>query len=193
MNRWIFRLSPLALGVALLIPVARAQINEGCSNRTIKGDYAFRVSGEIFAPNLNTTPPTPTTIVLAYRGGVSLTHFDGTTDSQGKGGLAQKDFIMGNGAFTPNNPADLDEAGFNTEETGTYQVYSDCTGTAEIDFPSPPSGVPGTVIKLKFVIAEGGRKIHTIVSSLIPPGSSTSVFVNIHSDAERVRPILLLR
>ena len=82
MNRWIFRFYLVALGVLLLIPAARAQYynNTGCSNLTIKGDYAFRVSGEIFVPNLSTTPPTPNTTLHAYREGLAGTHFEGTTD-----------------------------------------------------------------------------------------------------------------
>ena len=38
----------IALGFALPV-VARAQTgdNDGCTNATLKGDYAFRVSGEI--------------------------------------------------------------------------------------------------------------------------------------------------
>lgn len=181
MARWIFRLAFPLLAGALLLPAAGAQDGYGCSNRTIKGTYAFRISGFI----LNAaTPPVP----VNYRDGVAITTFDGN------GNLRQVDFVVGNGVSSVNNPADLDPASdFNTGETGTYQVNPDCTGSAEIDFPAPPGGqVPltGAVIKLKFVISDHGRKMNTVVSSLIPPHplgtAGTPVLANIHSDAERI-------
>jgi hypothetical protein len=201
MARWIFRFLPLVFGLALLIPASFAQSNDndGCSNSTLKGDYAFTVSGVIFAPNTSTTPPTPTTTIVAYRDGIAMTHFDG------QGGLTQTDFVMGNG-LVPSDPrgttytgsSDIDSTtGFNINETGSYHVNSDCTGSAEIDFPpatklvngSPISVSPGTVIKLMFVIGNNGRTLHTIVSSLWPAGAPGPAFVNIHSDAEKLEPI----
>ena len=182
----ISRLTLPVLAVAFLLPVARAQNtdNDGCSNLTIKGDYAFRISGSILN---SATPPA----VVNYRDGVAITHFDGS------GHLTQVDFVIGNGAPSVNNPADVDQtSGFNTGETGTYQVNPDCTGNAEIDFPAPPAGVvplTGTVIKLMFVVSDHGRKINTVVSSLIPPHPAATtgspVLANIHSDAERIGAI----
>jgi hypothetical protein len=78
-----------------------------------------------------------------------------------------------------------DKAGFHTLETGTYTVFSDCTGTAEIDFPGPP-GSRGALINLMFALSNHGRIIHAIVSQLIPPGSTTPVPVSIHSDGEKL-------
>jgi hypothetical protein len=191
MTRWILRSLLLALGAVLLLPAARANsnVNEGCSNKTIKGDYAFRVSGYILAlPATTGGPALPA--VVNYRDGVALASFDGKTNFEGKGGLTQKDFIVGNGLFAPNNPDDLDaSSGFNTGETGSYQVFADCTGVAEIDFPAPPGAPSGTVILLKLVIAKDGREIHTVVSSLTPPGATAPVLANIHSDAERIGPL----
>lgn len=46
----------------------------------------------------------------------------------------------------------------------------------------------GNVITLMFVIGNGGRTLHTIVSSLTLYNGH-KVFPNIHSDAERVEPI----
>jgi hypothetical protein len=65
-------------------------------------------------------------------------------------------------------------------------VNGNCTGEAEIDFPTPPGGTSGAVIKLFFVIADSGRKINTIVTSITPPNSTKALPANIHSDAERV-------
>lgn len=188
MSHWISRMLLLALGATLLIPAARAQANDndGCSNLTLRGDYAFRISGEVFAPG------PPPAVVNLYRDGVAMTKFDG------HGSLTQVDFVMGNGKVPgdptqPSHTAPLDidpVTGFNINETGTYHVNSDCTGWAEIDFPpaldandNPIS--PNAKVTLMFVISNGGRTLHTIVTSLTLPGGAKAL-ANIHSDAERL-------
>ncbi|MGC1296049.1 MAG: hypothetical protein WA869_13525 [Alloacidobacterium sp.] len=140
--------------------------HRSCSSETVRGDYAFRVSGEIF-----------TAAGLVYRDGIALTHFDGD------GALTQVDYVLANGVPVP---GPKDPNGFNTDETGTYSVNENCTGAAEIDFPTPPGGTSGAKIKLFFVISDDGRQLNTIVTSLTPPNSTTAVSVNIHSDAIRV-------
>ena len=106
-----------------------------------------------------------------------MTHFDG------RGGLTQVDFIVANPAPVAPLPPTDPVTGFHTDETGTYQVFSDCTGKFEIDMPPHPGGA---VIKAMLVIANHGRTIHTIVSSLTPPGAAEPVHSAIHSDAEKV-------
>jgi hypothetical protein len=140
-----------------------------CSNATLRGDYAFRISGEVFVQGSNT--------IAVYNDGVAMTTFDGI------GGLTQVDWIMRNGV--PDPPPG---PGFHGNETGTYTVDSDCTGNAEIDFPIPPGGTSGAVITLKFVVGDHGRVIHTIVTSLRPPNTppGTNVPANVHSDAEKL-------
>jgi len=137
-----------------------------CSNRTLNGDYAFRLSGELFTPG-----------GLIYRDGVAMTHFNGN------GGLTQVDWVMANGVPVS---GPLDQNGFHDNETGSYKVYANCTGDAEIDFPIPPQGTSGAVIKLKFVIGNRGSELHTIVYSLTPPNTTQPVPANIHSDAVKV-------
>lgn len=137
-----------------------------CNNTVLQGDYAFRVSGEILPPGGNPT----------LRDGVAMTHFDG------HGGLTQVDFVVGDGVPVPGETDPF--TGFHVDEGGTYRVYPDCTGEAEIDTPSDGSGAR---IILKFVIGRGGRTIHTIVSQLFPPGADTPIPASIHSDAERLQ------
>lgn len=67
-----------------------------------------------------------------------------------------------------------------------YSVNENCTGSAEIDFPTPPGGTSGAVIKLVFVISDDGRQLNTIVTSITPPNTTTAVPANIHSDATKV-------
>lgn len=157
----------LVVGLFALAGAAQAQSDDydNCSNLTLKGDYAFRVYGQFWGPGG----------AVVLRDGVAMTHFDGL------GGLTQVDFIMSNGLPLPGQ---TDPAGFHINETGTYHVYSDCTGKAEIDSPGPHGTV--AIIKLMFVLSQHGNIIHTIVSSLTPPGATSSVPVQIHSDGERL-------
>lgn len=165
-------IAAIALGFALPV-VARAQTgdNDGCTNATLKGDYAFRVSGEILFSDGSIT----------LRNGVAMTHFDG------HGNLSQVDFVVSNPP-TPGPPPPADPVtNFHVDETGTYTVYPDCTGSAEIDMPPHPGGV---VIKLMLVLSDEGHEIHTVVSSLTAPpppiGRPTIVGVAIQSDAEKL-------
>jgi hypothetical protein len=159
----------VSVAVTLVVTGAWAQTGTaGCSNATLKGDYAFRVSGEVYTP-----------AGIVNRDGVAMTYFDG------KGGLSQVDWVVANGVPVagPSNPY-----GFHDNETGSYTVNQDCTGDATINFPIPPHGTSGAVIQLMFVIGDGGRTLHTIVSSLTPPNTTTPVPANIHSDAVKVSP-----
>ena len=164
-----FACSKFVVTVAIgLVAIAAAgqQSSSACSNETLRGAYAFRVSGEVFTPS-----------GVVNRDGVAMTTFDGN------GGLKQVDFVMANGVVVggPTN-----QYGFHDMENGSYTVNPDCTGNAQINFPIPPHGTSGAVIQLMFVIGNGGRTIHTIVSSLTPPNTTTPVPANIHSDAVKV-------
>ena len=156
----------VTLAIGLVAIAAAGQEGSFCSNETIHGTYAFRVSGEVFTQS-----------GIISRDGVAMTHFDGIN------GLKQVDYVMANGSVVagPTNAY-----GFHDMETGTYTVNADCTGNAQINFPTPPHGTSGAVITLMFVIGDGGRTIHAIVSSLTPPNTTTPVPANIHSDAVKV-------
>jgi hypothetical protein len=168
----IFALGIMGAGV-------RAQSNDGdgCSNATLKGDYAFTVSGQIFLPG-----PGSTTLVV-QRDGIAMTHFDGV------GNLTQVDYVLS----SPNAPAPPGAAptdavtGFHTEESGKYTVNSDCTGTFTIIDPDfVGTSIPGPVVTVKFVLSDHGRSIHTIVTSLVPPGAKGPVPALIHSEGHKL-------
>lgn len=153
-----------ALAVSFpLIAQAQSGDNDGCNLSTLKGDYAFRISGQIF--NSGGT-------VVTLRDGIAMEHFDGA------GGLTQEDFVLSNGVFGP-GPTDPNN-GFHIKETGTYKVNPDCTGSEVIDFPT------GAVSKAMFVISNQGQTVHGIVSSLTPPGAASPVPANIHADGEKL-------
>ena len=166
MRNTIWKATFSAATALLALGAARANDN-GCTNATLRGTYAFTVSGQILNADGTTTS----------RNGIALTNFDGA------GNLTQVDYVM---SVTPehNPPGGLDTApAFRTNETGTYTVNPDCTGSAEIDMPPHPGGA---VIKLMFVLGDHARTIHTVVSSLTPPGAPAPVPVLIRSDAVKL-------
>src|SRR6267143_3792851 len=102
----------LALGSSVQ---AQSNDNDGCSNSTLKGDYAFTISGQIFNPDGTFT----------QINGVAMTNFDGKTDAHCEGGLTQVDFIVSNPPLAgPPSPTDP-STGFGTQESGPYQVFPD--------------------------------------------------------------------
>jgi hypothetical protein len=129
----------------------------GCSNATLKGEYAFGVTNYTPSPPPNGSPPPPTTVVT----GIKV--FDG------QGNFTQRDYQGDNLAGDDFAPPG--------QETGTYKVNSDCTGsmTINLNVPHVPSGLSSGVINIKFVISDGGRHIHEVVSAFFPPFSSATV------------------
>ena len=113
----------LATTLALSAPRPVAADNDGrgrgCSESTLRGDYAFSIDGQILAG--------PRAGLLR---GIAMTHFDG------EGGLSQVDFTTINGV-----PTGTDwRAG-----TGSYEINADCTGKAQI---TPADGSPTLRLRL---------------------------------------------
>jgi hypothetical protein len=165
-----------AIALLALTGSARAQDHDGCSNATLKGDYASTISGQIFIPNGPTI----------QREGIDLVHFDGA------GHFSQVDFVLSSpNAGPPPGVSPTDPvSGFHNEETGSYTVNADCTGHFEIDFPSitAPTGatIKGAVIQAKFVLSNHGRDIHALVTSLTPPGLPGPVPALIRSEGHKL-------
>jgi hypothetical protein len=148
-----------------------ASDNGGCSNGTLKGNYAFTILGE--TRNLNGT--------TSVSKGIAMTNFDGG------GGLTQVDFVVNDGAPLPGDGNAMTGFHFQTGETGTYTVNPDCTGHAEIDLNVPvPMGLSRGVIKLLFVLSNQGRTIHTVVAEFTPPGATAPVLTTTRSDGFKV-------
>ena len=168
-----------AIGLFAFCGAARAQDNGGCSNSTLKGDYAFTVSGQIFLSGG----------VIVQREGIAMTHFDG------EGGLTQIDLVLSDpSAPPPKGVPPLDALNFQINETGTYSVRADCTGTFTIDFPELKNPVTGALtagaqITTNFVLSDGGRAIHTIVTKLVPPGALPAVPALIRSEGHKLAPV----
>jgi hypothetical protein len=157
MKSWVSKgLSAAAIVLPALSGAAWAGGSDdfGCSNATLTGEYAFGVT---------TYAPAPEVGVVA---GIKVFY--------GNGRLTQRDYIGGSvpAAFAPEG-----------QEMGTYAVNSDCTGSMVINLNAPvPTGSTG-VINILFVISDGGRHIHEVVSQFTPPGSSGPV-PNIQTSAD---------
>ena len=152
MERWLSKGNlAVTLVLSALSSAAWAAGNDdfGCSNATLKGEYAFGVTAYT-PPGLPEGPPR----VVA---GIKV--FDG------QGNLTQRDY-QGDSV-----PADFAPKG---QETGTYTVNSDCTGSMVINLnvPDVPAGTSSGVVDILFVISDGGRHIHEVVSQFTPPFSS---------------------
>jgi hypothetical protein len=133
--------------------------SNGCSNATLKGQYAFGVTAY--------TPPGVVTGIKIFDGNGTLTQ----RDYQGDGLRA-----------TP------PETDFSTGETGTYTVNPNCTGSMVINLnvPGVPAGLSSGVLKIMFVISDGGRHIHEVVSEFTPPFSSAPVPTQTSADDWKV-------
>jgi hypothetical protein len=161
MKSW-FGKGMLAAAIALPALSGVAQADDfGCSNAMLNGEYAFGVTS--YTSNY---PPTVVTGVKFF-------------DGQGK--LTQRDYQGDNFAGDDFAPPG--------REKGTYQVSSDCTGSMTINlnaFGVPPVTTQGGVINIKFVISDGGRHIHEVVSEFTPPGASGPIATQTSADDWKV-------
>jgi hypothetical protein len=157
MKSWLWK-GMLAATIALpaLSGMARAQNtdDDGCTNATLKGDYAFAVTA--FTPA--GLPNGPPSVVV------------GIETLDGKGKFTQRDY--GGDSLRTRGQTDFSPEG---QETGTYTVNTDCTGSAvlNLNVPGVPAGSSRGVIQTVFVISSGGRSTHGVVSQFIPPGFTT--------------------
>jgi len=111
-----------------------------CNNKLIKGSYAFTLEGQIQLPNQS--GPSPEI-------GVVVQTFDGQSNgSDGQGALTVIVTAVVGGGVSADGATG----------TGTYKVYSDCTGTFT-------QNVNGKTIIASFVIAQNGNEIYTVVIS----------------------------
>jgi len=158
----------ILLGVTVV--ATRAQ-ETSCRNSTLKGDYAFTVSGQVFLP-VKAVDGTITTVVVQ------------------RDGIAMTDFVLSSpNAPTPVPPPPAPPTdpttGFHDMETGTYTVFPDCTGTFTVDTPKT-----SPIIIVKFALSNGARSIHTIVTSLTLPGATAPTPALIHSEGHRLGRIV---
>lgn len=152
-----------AVSGSLMLALA-GTADAACSNRTIRGDYAFTVQGNVLSED--------GTRVVVLLNGVGIVSYDGN------GTLVQEDLVVANGkppAGGPQNPS-----GFTTGETGTYTINSDCTGTSHLVLG------PGYELHVALVVSNNGNSVHSLVTSGIFNGVPTNF--QTRGDAERINP-----
>ena len=135
--------------VSVVSGVAHAQVtdNDGCSNATLRGDYAFSVHGALLGFLISGVPQYFSSSVPLDA--VAMSNFDG------RGKFTQVGINVVNGLVPP-GPTDS-ETGFGIDQSGSYTVFPDCTGDFELSLPGPIS------ISAKFVLAKDGREIHAVI------------------------------
>jgi hypothetical protein len=161
MRKW---LASGLLAVAIALPAvssaawAGGSDDLGCSNATLKGDYAFSVL----------------TIVAAAPVGPGVVVGLGTFD--GKGGFTQIDF-PGNGG------TDLGLTAFRTGQTGSYTVNPNCTGFITIDLGATVGTVTNAI-----VISNGGRAVRAVIAAFTAPNGASVTPLQSRIDFWKVAP-----
>jgi len=151
------------VSAALLTVSGTARAEDECSNATLKGLYGFSLRGEFIgffdAGGNPHRIPNPDIIDA-----VSIQKFDGT------GAFTRSDYVSSDGFKRPGltDPT----TGFDTGETGTYTVFPNCTGIMHITFPAP---IASTIIDIRFVLTEGGHRLHGVVSHQEIAGAFTAL------------------
>jgi hypothetical protein len=153
----------LAAVSASLFALVSGSAQAACSNKTIRGDFAFTVQGSVLGPN---------DAVVGLINGVGIVSFDGS------GNLAQRDYVLINTVQIPGEASN--PSGFHTDQTGTYKINADCTGDAVIR-----TG-PGNELNLALVVSNGGNSLHSVVTSALVGGNP--VKFQTRADNERISP-----
>jgi hypothetical protein len=139
--------------VVLLSLSGTVQAGGLCSNASLRGPYGFTGHGQILglygADNKVHDFAAPSTLV-----DVAMVTFDGA------GHFSRTDFGMINGMPKGGQTA------FNSDQSGTYSVNPDCTGTMSIVYSAGP--VPaGTETDLQMVISDDATLIESVVYKAI--------------------------
>jgi len=145
-----------ATAVVLVSLSGAAQAGGLCSNATLKGPYGFSAQGEVLGWLEGTTlHPFTTPSIL---NDVAIVTFDGS------GRFTRTDFGNMNGVPKGGQTA------FNPNQSGTYKVNDDCTGTMQITYTAGP--VPaGVVLDLEMVVADDGTVVKAIIATETVPSA----------------------
>ena len=137
--------------VALLSLSSAAQAAGLCSHATLKGPYGFSAQGEVLGL-LDATGQLHPFATPSILNDVAIVTFDGA------GHFARTDFGNMNGVPKGGQTA------FNPNQSGTYTVNADCTGTMQIMYTGGP--VPaGVVLDLEMVVADDGTVVKAIIAT----------------------------
>jgi hypothetical protein len=162
------------LSVLLIVSASTAwsQLPATCGDYLLHGTYGFQVNGKII-------PPGQTAFVKQQ--GVALQNFDGA------GHFTAVDFIMTNGVPAINPATAVNSNGFRENESGTYTVNPDCTGSLTLNQDTKLNALTSQ-IQIKFVLVKGGKEIFEVVQSITayPGGVETNVPATIIADGKKL-------
>jgi hypothetical protein len=140
------------VSAALMTVGGTARAEDECSNATLKGLYGFSLRGEFIgfvdAGGNAHRIPNPDIVDAVF-----IQKFDG------RGTFTRSDYVSSDGLKRPGLTGQT--TGFDTGETGTYTVFPDCMDIMHITFPAP---IASTIIDVRFVLTEGGHRLHGVVS-----------------------------
>ena len=111
----------------LLIYSAEAYADPMCDNGSLQGNYALRAQGEVLG-TLDATGLHPFAAPQPINSIAQVTFF-------GNGTLTREDFTVANGAPQVAQPPNNGPDGFRINQTGTYSINDDCTGTMQVVIP----------------------------------------------------------
>lgn len=148
------RVPMLSVALALLCASGSVWAGDECSNATLRGAYGFSVHGELLG--LLDSQGLHRYTTASIIDGVALQKFDGA------GHFARTDFLTVNGAPRAAQTA------FNPNQTGTYIVNADCTGSMHMVYDS------GAVLDARIVIADEGKVVKGILSAETVPSSDAA-------------------
>ena len=153
---------------------AQAYAQPSCNNGSLQGDYTFKAQGEVLG-TLDAAGLHPFAAPQPINSVALVTFF-------GNGTLTREDFTVANGApqvaQPPNNGAD----GFRINQTGTYSVNDDCTGTMEVVIPGANNA--NTTLDFALVLVDFGQSVFAVISKETVPVAGT-VAVNVSAEMTR--------
>jgi hypothetical protein len=146
-----------ATAIALFALGGSAHAKGLCSNETLRGPFAFYGHGEILGLLVgNVLHPYATPLILDD---VALVTFNGA------GSFSRTDFGSINGV--PKGGLTT----FNPNQSGSYTVNSDCTGTMKIMYTG--GAVPaGVETDLNIVVAQDGTLVESVVYRAVVPAAA---------------------
>jgi hypothetical protein len=145
------RVTVLSAALALLCSGGPAYAGNECSNATLRGTYGFSVHGELLG--LLDSQGLHRYTTASIIDGVALQKFDGA------GHFARTDFLTIDGAPR------AAQTEFNPNQSGSYTVSADCTGSMHMVYNS------GAVLDARIVVADEGKVVKGILNAETVPSS----------------------
>ena len=165
----------VALAGLFLSPVAQAQ--PACNNGSLQGDYAFTAKGQVLGTR-DTAGVHPFPVPQPINSIAVVTFY-------GNGTLERVAFTVANGAPQVAQPPNNGQDGFLLNQTGTYSINDDCTGTMHLVIPGANNA--NTTLDLALVLVDFGQRVFAVVSSEIVPVVG-ALAVNVSAEMTRNVP-----